>query len=186
MKFFNPEKPKQPLSQPDSKPAMEQKPIEPELAEKQGNQPDFTPRFEYPPSHVVFPPPADLYTLGTVDMQVVARRLIEARSRAKHFLPAPSSHEVNEAIICAALGLPEYSPITLELLQQIHYALAYEPKAHDGSGNRFQYWPSFILSAAVSYRGLTKFGYGALKDPPLNPNDGSYMGKFRRELAGRV
>lgn len=182
---FKPFKTDEP-KQPEEKPAIERKVIESQAAEKQGNQPDFIPHFEYPPTHLCFPPPADLYVLGTIDMQEVAQRLIQFKTTSKRSLPEPSSHEVNERIICAALDLPEYSPITLEILQRLWYAIAYEPKATDGSGDRFQYWPSFILHAAVSYRALTKFGWGVLKDPPLNPNDNSYMGKFRRELAGRV
>lgn len=122
--------------------------------------------FPWPPKGIVFPPPKDVYEMGSIDMTGLASRL-----RGLPF-PALTTHEANQDVVRAALGLSGWVPIELPLLQKVFLAFAYEPKATDPSRSAndwSRYWPYAKLFAAVWYLGL-KFGYGSLKDPPPGPD----------------
>lgn len=125
----------------------------------------------YPPQHLLFPPPESVYKVGWLDSTLVAQRLLAGGARS--LSPAPSRPDVCEQIIKLALG-PNYAyaEITFDMLQRLWFGLqGLEPRMEDPRmvGHRHRFWLFEKLLGAVFYLSNAKFGFGALCDPPPDP-----------------
>lgn len=137
----------------------------PESAPAQQSMDDDDPQPAYPPRTLLFPPPPEVYKLGSIDMQLVARRMIDGGARDLH--ESPGRQDVNEAIIRIALDLPQCIDVTEGICQKTWFALQLEPWAEDPRvAGRYRYWPRNKLFGSIFYFSNAKFGPGMLPDAP--------------------
>lgn len=137
---------------------------EPAPAQQQPDA-DDDPQPPYPPRTLLFPPPPEIYTLGSIDMQLVARRMIDGGARDLH--ESPGRQDVNEAIIRIALDLPQCIEVTEGICQKTWFALQLEPWAEDPRiAGRYRYWPRNKLFGAIYHFANANFGPGLLPDAP--------------------
>jgi hypothetical protein len=134
-----------------------------EPAPAQRSMADDDPQPAYPPRTLLFPPPPEVYELGSIDMQSVARRMVEGGARDLH--EAPGRQDINQAIIRIGLGLPQCIEVTEGICRTTWLALQYERSSVDPRMPG-DHWPRHKLFAAIFYFANSKFGFGKLPDAP--------------------